>query len=124
MPRGYKRGSAADNQRIIDKYEAGEDFLAIATELGMKRTTAYGIVRRHQQWQAARDSGQVNEPQTPGRSKLLDQESIDFLVMLVEANPTITVKELNTSLREVFTGKPHVSDSTIVRLLDGELFTV
>ena len=48
MPRAYKRGSAVDHQRIIDKYNAGEDFLTMAAELGVKRTTAYAIVKQHQ----------------------------------------------------------------------------
>ena len=37
-----------DRQRIIDAFEAGEDFLAIATALNIKRSSAYSIVRTYQ----------------------------------------------------------------------------
>ena len=36
-----------DRQRIINAFEAGEDFLAIATALNIKRSSAYSIVRTY-----------------------------------------------------------------------------
>ena len=64
------------------------------------------------------------EASRPGQQKLLDDESIDLLVMLVEGNVTITVKDLNRSLRDVFPPKRQVSDATVSRALEGEFFTV
>lgn len=55
---------------------------------------------------------------------MLDDEAIDFLVMLVEANVTITINELNRSLQETFPRKPRVCNMTISRALDGELLTL
>lgn len=50
MPRRRRnaRISEEDKQRIIDKYEANEDFLITAADLGIKRTTAYSIIRKYQ----------------------------------------------------------------------------
>ena len=50
MPRRRRnaRISEEDKQRIIEKYEANEDFLVTAADLGIKRTTAYGIIRNYQ----------------------------------------------------------------------------
>jgi hypothetical protein len=44
--------------------------------------------------------------------------------MLIEANPCITLREMNATLREVFSRKPHVTTSTISRALEGELITL
>ena len=37
-----------DKQRIVYKYKANEDFLMTAANLGIKRTSAYTIIRRYQ----------------------------------------------------------------------------
>ncbi|KAG7159328.1 putative DDE superfamily endonuclease domain-containing protein 7 [Homarus americanus] len=44
--------------------------------------------------------------------------------MLVEATPTITIRELNHTLWQTFPGKPHVCNMTVSRALDGELITL
>ena len=111
--------SPQDKQRIIEKFEANEDFLVTAADLGIKRTSAYTIIRRYQQ------TGDVrNMRSQAGRKKVLDNESIDFLLMLIEATPTISIRELNTDLTAIFIQKPHVSDSTISRALEGELISL
>ena len=51
MPRNYRIVSDIDRSRIIDKYESGENFLTTARELGINRTTAYQLIRRHQEGQ-------------------------------------------------------------------------
>lgn len=43
--RRYNRVSNEDRNRIIQRHEAGEDYLEMATQLGVPRTTAYQIVR-------------------------------------------------------------------------------
>ena len=61
MPRRRRnaRISEEDKQRIIEKYEANEDFLITAADLGIKRTTAYGIIRNYQ------NTGQVHDSRHP-----------------------------------------------------------
>ena len=118
MPRNYRSVSDIDRSRIIDKYESGEDFLTTARELGINRTTAYQLIRKHQEGQQ-----QDREIRVRGRKKKLSDESVDFLILLVESKPTITIRELNTTLREIFTREPQVSDATVSRALDGALIT-
>ena len=48
MPRHRNYISPEDRRRLIAKYEANEDFLVTAAELGIKRTTAYRIIRNYQ----------------------------------------------------------------------------
>lgn len=103
MPRRNKIVSEADRRRIVDSFDNGEDFIAVAATLGVKRTTAYTIVRRYQA------TGQVaRTPRVGGRQPKLDPESIDFLVSLIDANPCITLTEMNATLREIFPRKPQV----------------
>ena len=120
MSRCHRCVSDADRDRMIERYEQGEDFLTTANELGINRTMAYAVIRQYQRQLAE----PLAEARRPGRQKILDDESIDLLVMLVEGNVTITVKDLNRSLREVFPQKRQVSDATVSRALEGELFTV
>ena len=120
MPRNYRRVSDIDRNRIIEKYESGEDFLTTARQLGINRTTAYQIIRRYQ------DQGEDQERviRTPGRKKKLSNEAIDFLVLLIDSTPTITIQEMNQTLRDIFIHEPHVCDSTITRALQCELITL
>ena len=48
MPRHRNFISPEDKRRLVEKYEANEDFLVTAAELGIKRTTAYGIIKKYQ----------------------------------------------------------------------------
>jgi len=119
MPRRNNRVSDADRKRIIDTYERNEDFLVTATSLGVKRSTAYSVIRTYK-----RSGSNVAAPHGGGRRVKVDAESLDFLIMLIEANPCITLKEMNSQLREVFTTKPHISLATLARALDGQLITL
>ena len=120
MPRNYRRVSDIDRNRIIEKYESGEDFLTTARQLGINRTTAYQIIRRYQD----QDEDQERVIRTPGRNKKLSNEAIDFLVLLIDSTPTITIQEMNQTLRDIFIQEPHVCDSTITRALQCELITL
>ena len=47
MPRRrYRRVRNEDRDRLINRYEEGQDFTDAAFNLGIPRTTAYGIIRR------------------------------------------------------------------------------
>ncbi|KAG7156393.1 putative DDE superfamily endonuclease domain-containing protein 63, partial [Homarus americanus] len=103
MPRRrYRRVSDEDRDRIITRYEAGEAFLDTAAELRTPRSTAYEIIRKFV------ETGEIRGRHGGGRPPVLGDEAKDFLVMLVEATPTITIRELNHTLRA----------------LDGELITL
>lgn len=119
MPRHNKTVSEEDRRRIVQCFENGEDFVALAATLNVKRTTAYSIVRRFQA------TGHVaRAPPSGGRQPKLDQESIDFLCLLVDANPCITLKELNATLRDIFPRKPQVTTMSVSRALQGQLITL
>ena len=98
------RHTLEDRQRVVDSFERGEDFIALAETLNIKRTTAYSIVRRYQA------TGRVAvDPAAGGRPRKLDDVSVDFLISLIDANPCITLKEMRTTLHEIFPQNPQVS---------------
>ena len=63
-------------------------------------------------------------PHAGGRHCTLDDNCVDYLDMMIEGYPSITLKRLNMQLRETWPNIPHVSDSTIARVLDGQLISV
>ena len=119
MPRRNHQLSDEDRRRLVESFEQNEDFLVVADTLRVHRCTAYSVIRRFQ------ETGQVARSQVAGgRPPKLDNESLDFLVMLIENNPCITLREMNNTLREIFPQKPNVSPSTVSRALEGELITL
>ena len=49
MPRRqYQRVSTEDRQRLVDAFRDGVDYLACAAQLGIRRGTAYSVIRRYQ----------------------------------------------------------------------------
>ena len=95
-PRRNNRITDADRGRLIECFTNGEEFVSLAANLGMSRAIAYTIIHRYQQHdQVAR------RPRAGDRPQSLDRESIDCLVLLIEANSCITLNELNAILREI-----------------------
>ncbi len=52
---------------------------------------------------------------------MLNNEAKNFLVILIKATPTITIKELNDTLCQTFPDKSQMCNITVSRALDGEL---
>ena len=113
------RVPAADRDRIIQSFEDGEDFIETARILNVKRATAYTIVRNYNA-----TGRRFALPHAGGRQFKLDDNCVDYLVMMIETNPCITLKRMNMQLRETWPNTPQVSDSTIARVLDGQLISV
>lgn len=117
MP-GNRRTSNEDRARIVEAHLQGEDFVALAATLRIKRSTAYSIVRCYQQ------NNRTNASHSGGRPKLIDNETLDLIVMLIEANPLISLKEMKEEVRQVWPAKPYFSEVTLSRALQGELITL
>ena len=69
MPAVYSKISDADKRRIYDSYLRGDDYLETALLLGIKRTTAYNIVKR-----ANENDGQVAKPRGGRRRNKVSDE--------------------------------------------------
>ena len=80
--------------------------------MGVKRTTAYSIIKIYLDREAVeyrRNGGRRSAKTTQRIQRLLDNSN--------RSNPTISIRELNVTLRDIFPRKPHVSDSTVARHL-------
>lgn len=119
MPRDYNSVSTIDKTRLIQAHEDGRDYLELATELGVKRNTAYRIV-----WRYLRREKEHDRKRGGSRRQKVDQEMVAVLVEFIEDQPSSTLKELKSRLEERMPQKPIVSLSTIARMLDGQLITV
>lgn len=103
-----------DRARLVDAHQNGEDFLRLANQLGIKRTTAYSIVR----------AGRRERLPTGGaKNRKWDAEQQQYLCQLVQENPVITLADMNIRLRNRFPDKPTVTEKTLSIKLDGALFT-
>ncbi|KAG7170127.1 putative DDE superfamily endonuclease domain-containing protein 48 [Homarus americanus] len=118
MPRRHRITSATDHERIIEAYRAEQDFLVVAAALGVHRTTAYSIVRVYQR------ENRVEVAHAGGRHKIIDNETLDLIVMLLEVNPMMTLREIKEEVMDIFPTKPHFSEVTLSRYLEGELISL
>ena len=110
----YQRISTTDKQRLVDAHARGEDYVALAQQLNIKRTTAYAIIRR-----AGENGGIVSLPRGGSRPqrRLVTQALIDAAVTLVEQHPEFTLDQLNTELRSVLPQHAQISRSTLSNVL-------
>ena len=104
--------SAIDIKRIIDLANNGEDFILFASGLNVKASTARKIVSR----------GGVITVRRANNTKVDDQIR-HFVKNKVDENNQITLT-IKQSLEETFPTKPKISLMTIVRILDGHLYSL
>ena len=118
MPRRNQRTSDDDRRRIVECFNDGGNFVALAATLRINRCTAYSIIRCYQR------HGRTDSTHAGGRPRVIDNETLDLPVMLIEANLLITLKILNEEIRAVSPLKPRFDDATLSRALDGKLITL
>ena len=125
MPRGrgqrakYRQPSEDERRAIIRAHLKGEDYVEVAGQLNIKRGTAWSIIAKY-----LRSSEATAKPRGGQVTEKLDQESRDLLVICIEENPQLTLKQLKVILEETWPHKPHVSTTTITRALHGCCITV
>lgn len=108
-----------DRRRIIEAYQDGTDYTAVARQLNVPRTTAWSVVAR---WLR---TGETTAGRRGGdRPRKVDDEMLDFYRLLIEDDPVITLKRMNQIVRSTWPHKPVVSVATISRALHGSLITV
>ena len=91
----------------------------MAHRLRIKRTTAYSIVNVYQ-----KEGRSESLQQAGGRQKVIDDETVDFIVTLIEGNSSIGLQELQRTVREIWPTKPHFSITSLSRCLDGECISL
>lgn len=117
-PRGkYKKTSQDLRQRIVDASKNGDDFIELARLLHIPKTTAYSIVKRK--------TGRYSVQKGGRKHKKFDEDMAHYCEEILSNEPTITIKALNSRLREHFgANKRHITDSCLSKNLDGLFYTV
>jgi len=132
----YNRISEETKRQIVAAYNNEEDYIDVARILGVKRTTAYGIIRRHQ------EHGAVVRPRGGARVIKVDDEMKNCVVEIVEEHAAFTLKQvicftllkvisleiilmfhvqINEELQVRLPNKPNIHISTLAKALDGML---
>ena len=97
----YQRISVTDKERLYAAHQRGEDYIELAKQLGIKRSTAWAIVDR-----AQKRGGQVAIPRGGLRPtcQIVDDDLIRAAVAVVEEHPEYT---LNQIIEEICTQLPN-----------------
>lgn len=111
----YNHYSDEVRQRVRQAFEEEEDWLNIATLLGVKRPTVYRWVDA---WEGGLDVPRRNRT----RKRALNEAQIDELVSWVENDSTVTLSALQMRISAEFAKE--VSLTTVARYLDGRLLTL
>ena len=105
--------------RIFETYTPGEDYLQLARQINVKRTTAYHIIRR-----ALANEGVVAFPRGGVPSVRVNENMVNSAIDIVSEHPEYTVMMINQELRLRLPNAAHVAPSTINNLLKGQLISM
>ena len=122
MPAIYFKISTYNKRRVSFKRipcTRGEDYLQLARQINVKRTTAYQIIRR-----ALANEGVVAFPQGGVGSVKVKEDMVNSAIDIVIEHPEHTLMMINQELRLRLPNAPHVTPSTISNLLKGQLITM
>ena len=97
----YQAIASIDKRRILEIHSNGGDFLTLGWSLGIKRNTAYTILRR----------GRENLPKAGSHNRKIDDEILQNAVEILEGNPTLTLKQLSHAIRDKLPSKPQFIQS-------------
>lgn len=110
--------SDVDRDRLISCHERNEDYVSLASSMGINRRTAYGIIDTFLR------TGRRHQLRRGGSARLIFTDGMrEALIEYVEEKPTATLNEMKQKLLDLFPHSP-VSISTISRQLDGSLITL
>ena len=111
MPAIYSKISTDDKARIFQAYTRGEDYLQLARQINVKRTTAYQIIRG-----ALANEGGVAFPQGGVRSVKVNEDMVNSAIDIVSEHLEYTLMMINQGLRLRLSDALHVTPSTISNL--------
>ena len=113
----YAKISSVDKERLFDAYRNGEDYVQLARQLNIKRTTAYAIVRR-----GVENDGRIAKERGGFRGRKMDAEMLEVAVAIVEENNAFTLQQINEEMRRRLPNSPQVCVSTLSSALHGALY--
>lgn len=115
----YQRISTSDKKRLYDAHKRGEDYVELARQLGIKRTTAWAIINR-----AELNGGEVALRRGGARRTKVTEDLIHAVVGIVELHPEYTLDQIIGEIRVSQPHFPTISRTTLCRILNGRLIVL
>ncbi|CAF0774566.1 unnamed protein product [Adineta ricciae] len=110
----YVRVSDTDRRQLIEAYKKGEDFIALAKKLNIKRSTARSILRTFI------DEGRVSAKQRAGtRLRFITEEEAEMIREMKRRHPLITIGQIQMRLQRTSTRV--LSKASISRILTNSI---
>ncbi|CAF0800072.1 unnamed protein product [Rotaria sp. Silwood1] len=110
----YVRVSDTDRRQLIDTYNKGEDFIALARKLNIKRSTARSILRTYI------DEGRVSAKQRAGtRLRFITETEAEMIRDMKRRHPLITIGQIQMRLQR--TSNRVLSKASISRILTNSI---
>ncbi|CAF1230720.1 unnamed protein product [Rotaria sordida] len=110
----YVRVSDTDRRQLIDTYKKGEDFIALAKKLNIKRSTARSILRTYI------DEGRVSAKQRAGtRLRFITENEAEMIREMKRRHPLITIGQIQMRLQR--TSNRVLSKASISRILTNSI---
>lgn len=114
--------SAEDKKRLVRAYLNLEDYLVLADQLGIKRASARSIVSRAMK---SEDPENIEEKRRGGRHHVkVTEEMREVIADIIGRNPAVTLKSLNTQLRERLPDSPHVHENYLCTVCKGMFYSL
>ena len=113
----YNKISRQDKERLYQAHLRGDDYVELANQLGIKRQTAWGIVRR-----AVENNGEVEGARGGVRQqrKKVTERLINEAVLIIEEHPEFTLLQINAELRVRLPDHQQIGRSTLANVLNGQ----
>ena len=108
----YQRVSVKDKHHLVDAHGRGEDYVQLARQMGIKRTTTYAIIRRAQE-----NGGEVARPRGGARSQRMFVTPELTAAAIVEEHPECTLYQINSELLLLLPNHAHIRRSTLSTIL-------
>ena len=114
-----QRVSLENRECLIRAFnDPAQDYLSVADTIGVNRSTARGIVRRHLQ------ERQIAErPRDGPNHRKVDDEMKQCIEEILNENPVLTLDGINRLLQERLPDKPRIHSRTVGKVLNGMLYT-
>ncbi|CAF2086047.1 unnamed protein product [Rotaria magnacalcarata] len=110
----YVRVSDVDRRQLIETYRKGEDFIALAKKLNIKRSTARSILRTYI------DEGRISAKQRAGtRLRFITETEAEMIREMKRRHPLITIGQIQMRLQR--TSNRVLSKASISRILTNSI---
>ncbi|CAF3418235.1 unnamed protein product [Rotaria socialis] len=110
----YVRVSDIDRRQLIETYRKGEDFIALAKKLNIKRSTARSILRTYI------DEGRISAKQRAGtRLRFITETEAEMIREMKRRHPLITIGQIQMRLQR--TSNRVLSKASISRILTNSI---